>query len=151
MVARVRHRSGRFAVLALVLAGCTAASEDGVTVQDAAVGESVNGINAGVYARIEAGGVPDSLVAVSSPAAEKGSLHVMASEGGMMTMQPVPAFALPAGAILALSPGARHGMLEGLLSPLAVGDTIDVTFTFASGAERTVRAPVRSLLDLRGR
>ena len=138
------------ALLAVLLAGCST-STDELAVLDAAIGASANGVTAGVYARIENRGPADALTGLASPAAERASLHVMEASGGMTTMKPTPSFEIPAGATVELRPGARHGMLEGLTRTLRVGDSVSVTFVFASGRELTVRAPVRSLLDLRGR
>jgi copper(I)-binding protein len=67
----------------------------------------------------------------------------MGDDMGSMTMQPVDAVELPAGETVALEPGGYHVMLLDLVEPLEVGDTIEVTLTFESGAEQTVTAEVR--------
>jgi copper(I)-binding protein len=67
----------------------------------------------------------------------------MSDDMGSMTMQPVDAVELPAGETVALEPGGYHIMLLDLVEPLEVGDTIEVTLTFESGAEQTVTAEVR--------
>jgi copper(I)-binding protein len=138
-------------VLAALLFGGCSSEDGGIVITDVRVGESVNGVTSGVYARVENAGLDDALIGLSSPASERGSLHLMVSEGGMTTMRPTPSFDLPAAGTLELRPGGRHGMLEGLVVPLAPGDTVEITFTFASGTGATVRAPVLSLLELRGR
>jgi copper(I)-binding protein len=63
--------------------------------------------------------------------------------GGAMVMRQIMSLPLPAGETVELAPGGYHVMLIGLVDPLEVGDTIDVTLTMASGAVRTVTAEVR--------
>ena len=63
--------------------------------------------------------------------------------GGAMVMRQIMSLPLPAGETVELAPGGYHVMLIGLVNPLEVGDTIDVTLTMASGAVRTVTAEVR--------
>jgi periplasmic copper chaperone A len=63
--------------------------------------------------------------------------------GGMMTMQPVERIVVPAGETVSLQPGGYHLMFLGLESPLAAGDSIDITLTFEEAGEKTVTAEVR--------
>ena len=63
--------------------------------------------------------------------------------GGAMVMRQIMSLPLPAGETVELAPGGYHVMLIGLVEPLEVGDSIDVTLTMASGAVRTVTAEVR--------
>jgi len=63
--------------------------------------------------------------------------------GGAMVMRQIMSLPLPAGETVELAPGGYHVMLIGLVDPLKVGDTIDVTLTMVSGAVRTVTAEVR--------
>jgi len=63
--------------------------------------------------------------------------------GGAMVMRQIMSLPLPAGETVELAPGGYHVMLIGLVDPLEVGDSIDVTLTMASGAVRTVTAEVR--------
>jgi copper(I)-binding protein len=63
--------------------------------------------------------------------------------GGAMVMRQIMSLPLPAGETVELAPGGYHVMLIGLVDPLEVGETIDVTLTMASGAVRTVTAEVR--------
>ena len=62
--------------------------------------------------------------------------------GGAMVMRQIMSLPLPAGETVELAPGGYHVMLIGLVDPLEVGETIDVTLTMASGAVRTVTAAV---------
>jgi copper(I)-binding protein len=60
-----------------------------------------------------------------------------------MRMQHQPeGFAIPPGSTLQLLPGGKHVMLIGLAAPLAVGDTVTVTLSFAQAGEKVIQAPV---------
>jgi periplasmic copper chaperone A len=63
--------------------------------------------------------------------------------GGMMTMREVDEIPIPAGATVILEPGGYHVMLLDLAEPLTVGDTIEVTLTFAGAGEIVVEAEIR--------
>lgn len=65
--------------------------------------------------------------------------------GGMggMTMQEVEEIAVPAGETVALEPGGYHVMLLGLVAPLEIGDTFDVTLALDNGDELVVPVEVR--------
>jgi copper(I)-binding protein len=67
----------------------------------------------------------------------------MGDDMGTMTMQEVESIELPAGETVELKPGGFHIMLLDLVEPLEVGDEIEVTLTFESGATQTVVAEVR--------
>jgi copper(I)-binding protein len=86
----------------------------------------------------------DELVSASVDAsvADEVELHEMVMSGGAMAMQQVDALMLPAGQTVSLKPGGYHVMLLGLARPLAVGDTIPVTLTFATAGQITVDVPV---------
>lgn len=72
-----------------------------------------------------------------------GEMDMDGDMGGAMVMRQIMSLPLPAGETVELAPGGYHVMLIGLVDPLEVGDTIDVTLTMASGAVRTVTAEVR--------
>jgi periplasmic copper chaperone A len=82
--------------------------------------------------------VPVTLLGVRSPAAESVELHNVA--GGRM--QPVPQIEVPARGYVRLIPGQYHLMLEGLVRPLAIGDSVALELRFSSGTVLTVQAPV---------
>lgn len=85
---------------------------------------------------------PDTLSTVSSPDAEAGSMHRMEAEAGVMRMRPVDGIPVEAGATVRLEPGGLHGMLEGLRRPLAAGDTVEVTLSFARRGPLTLAVPI---------
>ncbi|MFM8856421.1 MAG: copper chaperone PCu(A)C [Actinomycetota bacterium] len=62
---------------------------------------------------------------------------------GEMTMRPVSSVVLPAGETVMLMPGGYHIMLLDLAAPLEVGQTFDVTLTFANAGTKVVTVEVR--------
>jgi periplasmic copper chaperone A len=86
----------------------------------------------------------DRLVSVASPLSPVLEIHEMRMEGDMMRMNPLPeGLPLPAGETVQMRPGAEHLMLMALSAPLAEGETVPLTLTFAEAAEVTVEAQVR--------
>jgi len=86
----------------------------------------------------------DALIGASSPAATVVELHQSAvSDDGMISMTPVEAVPVPAGGSAVLEPGGYHVMLIGLVEPLQVGASIEVTLTFEHAQPRTVSALVK--------
>jgi copper(I)-binding protein len=74
---------------------------------------------------------PDALIAVSTPAAEKGELHIMQVKDGIMTMHPVEGgIKIPAGGKVALAPGGLHLMFINLKQAFEEGGKLPVTLTF---------------------
>ena len=68
---------------------------------------------------------------------------------GLRGMRTVPdGVPVAAGATVALAPGGFHAMLVGLAAPLAPGDTLDATATFARAGRLPIRAGVRALGEM---
>ncbi len=88
--------------------------------------------------------VPDTIVAVSSPAAEETGMHVSMQQGRMMTMAALRALPLPAEDSVRFVPLGAHLMLLRATRTLVAGDTVVVTLTFRSGQALEVRAGVRA-------
>lgn len=94
---------------------------------------------------------PDTLRSISTPSAQNASLHTMITDGGMMRMAPLlQGLPLPAGTTVRMEPGSHHGMLEGLLAPLALGDSVRVRFTFARAGIVELSVPVVRYEDVGG-
>jgi len=121
-----------------------------ISIRAARIPESPGGERLAVYAEIENQGPDDALVAVRSDVSATGSLHVMEMAGGMMTMRATTSLPLPAGEVVSLRTGSAHGMLEGLARVPLPGESVSVTFVFASGTELVVSVPVVSLADIVG-
>ena len=100
------------------------------------------------YLTLRNGGAgADTLVSVSTPAAERGEIHDMSmTDDGVMKMRHLAeGLEIPAGGTAELKPGGMHIMFLGLKQPLVEGGTLEVTLTFKSGTVTTVTLPVRAL------
>lgn len=90
-----------------------------------------------------AGASEDRLIGVASDAAAKVGLHEHAHEGGVMKMRAVEGgIALPPRQTVALAKGGLHVMLMGLIKPLAAGDAVTLTLSFAQAGAVEVTLPV---------
>ena len=88
------------------------------------------------------GSAPDRLLSVSSPVADKASLHEEKMEGGMMKMRPLDSLTIAPGKSLALKPGGDHLMLEGLKHPLKEGEHFPLVLTFEKAGKQEVDVAV---------
>ncbi|WP_295169414.1 copper chaperone PCu(A)C [uncultured Brevundimonas sp.] len=115
-----------------------------VTATDAWCRPSPNGAKAGgCYVTLTAA-TDDRLTGGSTARAGSVQVHEMKMENGMMKMAELTAgLPLPAGQAVALAPGGNHLMLIGLATPLVAGETVPLTFQFASAPAITVQAQVR--------
>jgi protein SCO1/2 len=122
----------------------------GIQVLDAVVPRPPTATTAAFYVTVRnAGTEADTLLGISTPAAERAMLHEMVMEGGVMRMVPLMGgIPLPPGATLRLEPGARHGMLEGLGSLPEPGGTVIVVLRFARAGEVPVPARLVSYEDV---
>ncbi len=86
----------------------------------------------------------DRLIAVSSDAAARTEIHEMRMDGDIMRMRELAdGLILPAGAAVALAPGAEHLMLIGLDRPLEEGGAVMLTLRFGHAPPLSLAAPVR--------
>jgi copper(I)-binding protein len=93
----------------------------------------------GAYFTIVNSGPDDTLTAVTSPAADTVTIHVMGQGGGMA---PAGAIPVPAGATVRFAPRDRHVTLTGLHGTLAAGDTLPLVLHFARAGALPVTASV---------
>jgi copper(I)-binding protein len=91
------------------------------------------------YFTLTAMGEDDQLVSVSSPDAARIEIHTMEMADDVMRMRQLESLDLPAGQPVSLEPGGDHLMIFGYTAP---DGEIEMTLSFASGAEAVVRAPV---------
>lgn len=140
----------RIALLtALALAGCSneaarpAAAPVTVTVADALCRPTPTGRQmTACYLTLTASG-DDRLLSVASPLAARVEIHESRIESGMMMMnEMVGGLPLAPGARAELKPGGSHIMVMGLSAPLAAGDTVPLTLTFATAEPVEVVATV---------
>jgi len=98
---------------------------------------------AGGYASIRnRGAAPDKLVAASAPAPDHVELHAMSMDGGVMRMQQVKSFDVPAHGELALKPGGNHLMFIGVKAPFKTGEKVPVKLRFEKAGEVEVQLSV---------
>ncbi len=115
-----------------------------VVVTDAWCRATPNGARAGGCFATFTARTDDRLTGGSTPRAAQLQVHEMSMDGGMMKMGQIEGgLPLPAGQAVALAPGGNHIMLMELTQPLAEGDTVPLTLTFATAPAVTVQAPVR--------
>ncbi|WP_435879045.1 copper chaperone PCu(A)C [Streptomyces diastaticus] len=143
---RRRLLGGALALVAAAsLAGCSddgakATSAPDLTVAGAFMPQPVNAdMAAGFFVLTNKGGTADQLTSVTSPAAERVTLH--STEGGAMREQ--DSFEVPADGTLDFSRGGNHLMFEQLTGRPAVGDSVEVVLHFSGSGEIEVSLPVK--------
>ncbi|MGH7585701.1 MAG: SCO family protein [Gemmatimonadales bacterium] len=90
----------------------------------------------------------DTLVLVTSPAADSVLVHRTDRRSGRYDMVRTERLLLAPGSVLRMAPGEGHLMLEGLRRPLRPGDRIEVTLQFRVSGTRKLLLPVRSYEDV---
>jgi periplasmic copper chaperone A len=102
--------------------------------------------NAAGYATFKNNGMDNcELVGASTPVAERMELHTVTENNGMMKMQQVQEFMIPANGELLLAPGGNHLMLMQLKQTLAPNEEVPITLMFKDGQEMKVNAKVQDM------
>jgi len=118
--------------------------QGGVMIQNAYAFETAAGSTTGaVFAVLHnSSSTEDSVIGATTDVAEKVELHQSTVDPatGVMNMALVDKIVVPAQGKVELTPNWFHAMLINLKSPLAMGQTFNVTFDFASGAK--IEVPV---------
>lgn len=114
-----------------------------LTLEDWRATNSVGTAGASLFGRV-AGSDADTLLAISSAAAGRVTLH---QTGTDRRMHPAESFAVSPGTPLVLQDGGRHAMMEALARPLVPGDSLDVTLRFARAGSLVLRVPVVRLTE----
>jgi len=146
------HRAA-IAVAALVVAACgrepapLAANAGTAVVEAYATASPAPDVSALYFTVENRAADADTLLAVSTAAGEA-TLHTVETSGGLSSMRPVERLPIPAGASVRMRPGGYHVMLSALPAPLAAGDSIGVTATFARAGTLTFHAAVMTYSDL---
>ena len=96
------------------------------------------------------GSLPDTLLAVSSPAASRGSVHATTTANGMSGMGPAGVLPVEPNGVLRMEPGGLHMMLDGLAGPIHAGDSLEVQLRFSREGELTLTLPVVTYADVQG-
>ncbi|HEX2577653.1 MAG TPA: copper chaperone PCu(A)C [Aquihabitans sp.] len=149
MTRPIRTAVAALMLAAVAMAGCGDASpaaeaEGTLRVEAATVEVPANPEQAALRFVVDNGtGRADRLEAVATDRAASATVHRSeVDDAGRATMTEVASLALPARSKVTFAPGGLHVMLEGLVAPLEVGDTFEVTVTFAEAGTHTVTAEV---------
>jgi periplasmic copper chaperone A len=131
------------ALSALALNGC--APDPVLNVRDAWVRLPATPGNPGAaYFYVTGGPKTDRLMSVSSPVVIRTELHESMAQGGMMTMRPIEGgVEVPAGGFVEFKPGGKHVMMYNINPGIQPPRTVQMIFTFASGARITADAQVK--------
>lgn len=101
-------------------------------------------VSAGYLTIVNPTDAEDTLIAASSPRAERVEVHEMSMDGAVMRMRPVEGgLDIPAGATVTLGPAGQHLMFYGVQTPFAEGERIPATLRFARGGDMAVELSVR--------
>lgn len=136
------------AFMALMAAGGAALAEDSGIRIDQVWARATPGAakTAAIYLTVtNAGTTSDTLIAASTPTADKSELHFMKMENGIMEMRPVPSIAIAPGKSVVLEPNGYHIMLVGLKAPLKEGDKVPLTLAFEHAGTQQVTASVAKI------
>jgi periplasmic copper chaperone A len=126
--------------IALLVVACAARSGT-ITVTDARVGLP-SGPNAALYLTASSGGEADRLLGAETSEAASIEIHETVQGGdGTMGMRPVEGLDLPGSGTLLLQPGGSHLMLVDV-SPLEIGESIDVTLVWEQAGTIDIEAEV---------
>jgi periplasmic copper chaperone A len=136
------------AVAGLAAGGC-AAESGGIVLTDVRVGKPT-GPNAALYFTAANEGPVDRLIGAETDAAVTVEIHeTVIGSDGTMRMRTSDAIVLGNGEIVELKPGGMHLMLVDV-SPLAVGDIVEVTLIWEQAGPLSVEAEVVDPSDTMG-
>lgn len=101
---------------------------------------------AGGYVRIvNRGTAPDRLVGATMALAQRGEVHEMTNEKGVMKMRPVEGLTIAPGASVDLKPGGYHLMFLGLKEGLKQGQSVKGSLVFEKAGTAEVTFEVGAL------
>lgn len=101
---------------------------------------------AGGYLKVtNTGTAPDQLLGATFGKADKGEVHEMSMDGGVMRMKRVDGVEIPAGGSVELKPGGYHLMFMGLKDQLAEGDRVTGRLVFEKAGALDVDFQVRAM------
>jgi periplasmic copper chaperone A len=89
------------------------------------------------------GSTEDSLLSLSTSAAESATLHETQMDGDVMKMRELETpLVVPSGTTIDMQPGGTHVMLMGLKAPLKKGETLKLELVFKNAGVVQVEVPV---------
>ena len=102
--------------------------------------------NGAVYLTlVNRGSVPDRLIAVATPVAERAQMHAHTMDNGVMKMRRLDAIEVAPGSPTVLAPGGLHVMLFKVDHPLEEGMRFPLTLTFEHAGSLTVEVEVHKI------
>jgi copper(I)-binding protein len=96
------------------------------------------------------GAIPDRLLGVTTPVADKVQIHKVSEENGVSSMRELLTIDITPGAKIIFNPGDTHVMLVGLKQPLKEGQTIPLTLDFEKAGKVDVIATVAKVGAMQG-
>lgn len=106
-----------------------------------------SGMTAAFADIVNKGSAEVRIVSASSPVTDKMELHEMADQDGTMVMrEKAGGLPIAAHATATLAPGRDHLMFMNLNKPIAAGDTVTTTLTFADGSTLKFDAQARDFM-----
>ncbi len=93
---------------------------------------------------VNRGGADDRLLGVTASRAAMAMVHSTETLDGIARMRMVRDLPIPANATVALSPGGTHIMLDGMTTPLSIGEQVDLTLRFEKAGTKTVAVKVNT-------
>ena len=122
-------------------------TRNGITVSEAWARETPGGsTNGAVYLTIKADqGTSDTLVSVSTPAAQRAELHTHIMDGTIMRMRKIESVPIQASTSRQLVPSGDHIMLFDLKAPLKAEETMELVLVFAKAGDIKIDVPIRTM------
>lgn len=87
------------------------------------------------------------IIGATSPIAKEVQLHTVSQTNGMMKMQPVTEFTIPAKGELLLAPNGNHLMFMQLTKELKPNESVPVTLKFKDGEEMKIMATAQDMRE----
>lgn len=127
------------------LTGASIAAADGIKVENAYVPIAPpSAMSHAAYMTLEnTGEVMRSLIGVSAKGYGMTHLHESKETDGVAVMSMLHQLDIASGQSVALKPGSFHVMLMRPKGPIALGDSVALTLSFANGEEIAVTATVK--------
>ena len=89
--------------------------------------------------------MPDRLIEVATPVADRAQMHAHSMDHGVMKMRPLDAIEIAPGSPTVLAPGGLHVMLFKLDHPLGEGMRFPLTLTLERAGLLTVEVEVHKI------
>ena len=93
---------------------------------------------------VNRGGTDDRLLGVTASRPGIVTIHASETLDGVARMRMVRSLPIPAKATVALEPGGTHVMLDGMTTPLVVGERVELTLRFEKAGTKTVGVTVNA-------